>query len=269
MSHGIPVPSVDGCAWRPSSSLFLFFSLSFLPASLYSFPASPTIISGFFIPSTATHRLPAAMATTTETQMKEYFLEQNPTEVERLSYQHEVIKDFAGTLLFVPTELSKPGLRILDSATADGVLYRPTQTVHHLSPPLILPPFLAKTLSFPSPPHKLTPGLLSRFPGSTFPFFMLFFPFLVTSQSILTSTHSRSLAPRPPVHPPARQHLRRHRYRRQLLSIPPSALHNSNRTVHYPAMARDLQPQFRPRASAPCPPRRRHLPPPRRRGHAD
>jgi hypothetical protein len=41
-------------------------------------------------------------------------------ELKRLSDNHEVFKDAMGGLLLAPVNLSKPGLRILDSATADG-----------------------------------------------------------------------------------------------------------------------------------------------------
>jgi hypothetical protein len=50
-----------------------------------------------------------------------YLLSQNPTEVERLGYQHEVIKDhMGGRLVLAPMDLAQRGLRIFDSATADG-----------------------------------------------------------------------------------------------------------------------------------------------------
>ena len=42
-------------------------------------------------------------------------------EVARLTLQHSVVKDaMGGKLLFAPLDLNKPGLRILDSACADG-----------------------------------------------------------------------------------------------------------------------------------------------------
>jgi hypothetical protein len=58
---------------------------------------------------------------------EKYFMEKNATEaaeVERLSYQHEVIKSFMGSLVLAPVDLTIPGLRILDSATADGNTYQ-------------------------------------------------------------------------------------------------------------------------------------------------
>ena len=51
---------------------------------------------------------------------EKYFMEQNAAEVERLTYQHEVIKGFMGSLVLAPLDLSSPALHILDSATADG-----------------------------------------------------------------------------------------------------------------------------------------------------
>jgi hypothetical protein len=41
-------------------------------------------------------------------------------ELKRLRDNHEVFKDAMGGLLLAPVDLSKPGTRILDSATADG-----------------------------------------------------------------------------------------------------------------------------------------------------
>jgi hypothetical protein len=55
---------------------------------------------------------------------EKYFMENNAkeaAEVERLTHQHEVIKDHMGSLILAPVDLSKPGLKILDSATADGI----------------------------------------------------------------------------------------------------------------------------------------------------
>ena len=50
-----------------------------------------------------------------------YFMEkENPTELERLACQHETIKRFMGNLMLAPIDLSRPGLRILDSGTVDN-----------------------------------------------------------------------------------------------------------------------------------------------------
>jgi hypothetical protein len=54
-------------------------------------------------------------------EKEEYFLEHNPDELQRLREQHKLIKDSMGGLILAPIDFSKPGLRILDSATADGV----------------------------------------------------------------------------------------------------------------------------------------------------
>lgn len=44
-------------------------------------------------------------------------------EIARLSNQHEVIKDAMGGLLLIPINLSVQSIRILDSATADGMFF--------------------------------------------------------------------------------------------------------------------------------------------------
>lgn len=49
-----------------------------------------------------------------------YFLKSNE-EVNRLKNQHEVIKVAMGGLVIAPVDLSSAPLRILDSATADGI----------------------------------------------------------------------------------------------------------------------------------------------------
>jgi hypothetical protein len=41
-------------------------------------------------------------------------------ELKRLTDNHEVLKDAMGGLILAPMDLSMPGLRILDCATADG-----------------------------------------------------------------------------------------------------------------------------------------------------
>lgn len=42
-------------------------------------------------------------------------------ELKRLSDNHEVITNAMGGLFMAPVDLTKPGIRILDSATADGM----------------------------------------------------------------------------------------------------------------------------------------------------
>ena len=54
-------------------------------------------------------------------QKEEKYILDSPEEVNRLAEQHDVIKDAMGGLIAVPLDFSKPGLRILDSGTADGI----------------------------------------------------------------------------------------------------------------------------------------------------
>ena len=44
----------------------------------------------------------------------------NINELKRLADNHETIKDTMGKLVLAPVDFSKPGLRILDSACANG-----------------------------------------------------------------------------------------------------------------------------------------------------
>ncbi|KAI1819431.1 S-adenosyl-L-methionine-dependent methyltransferase [Xylaria intraflava] len=53
-----------------------------------------------------------------------YFLDGNPEELERLQLGQEIISDCFGKLVFAPVDLGNPGLRVLDSATADGLWLR-------------------------------------------------------------------------------------------------------------------------------------------------
>ncbi|KAF2122851.1 putative methyltransferase SirN-like protein [Lophiotrema nucula] len=57
-------------------------------------------------------------------EQEKYFMEGNAAEIQRLSFQHEVLKNHIGALVLAPVEVSKGGLRILDSATADGLWLR-------------------------------------------------------------------------------------------------------------------------------------------------
>ncbi|RMZ66221.1 Demethylmenaquinone methyltransferase [Pyrenophora seminiperda CCB06] len=67
------------------------------------------------------HPPPVAQPTTAAVEDADYILEASPTETQRLRMQHDVIKDaMGGSLVTAPIDLSQPGLRILDSATADG-----------------------------------------------------------------------------------------------------------------------------------------------------
>jgi hypothetical protein len=51
-----------------------------------------------------------------------YFLEANPDEAERLQLGQLIIIDHMGKLVWAPLDIAKPGLRILESATASGTL---------------------------------------------------------------------------------------------------------------------------------------------------
>ena len=51
---------------------------------------------------------------------EQYPAARNSTETERLHSQHELLKSAFGDLILCPVDLSKSGLRILDSGTADG-----------------------------------------------------------------------------------------------------------------------------------------------------
>ena len=73
------------------------------------------------VPAQPAMKMFTSAATETNIDTSRYFLGENPSEVERLSYQHAVIKDhMKGQLVLAPIDLSVPGLQVLDSATADG-----------------------------------------------------------------------------------------------------------------------------------------------------
>jgi len=64
---------------------------------------------------------PLAQPSEAAVEDSDYILEASPTETQRLRMQHDVIKEaLDGHLITAPIDLSLPGLRILDSATADG-----------------------------------------------------------------------------------------------------------------------------------------------------
>jgi hypothetical protein len=54
----------------------------------------------------------------------EYVLD-NDEEASRFAKQHDMIKDAMDGLILAPIDLSRSGLRILDSGTADGMLPNP------------------------------------------------------------------------------------------------------------------------------------------------
>lgn len=49
-----------------------------------------------------------------------YFLPRNMEEAERMQNQHEWLKGGADGLVLAPIDLTRSGMRVLDSATADG-----------------------------------------------------------------------------------------------------------------------------------------------------
>lgn len=49
-----------------------------------------------------------------------YFLPRNVEEAERMQNQHEWLKGGADGLVLAPIDLQRRGMRVLDSATADG-----------------------------------------------------------------------------------------------------------------------------------------------------
>ena len=53
----------------------------------------------------------------------DFIMETTEAAVYRLTNQHEAITGSTGKLVFAPVDFTKPGLRILDSATADGSVY--------------------------------------------------------------------------------------------------------------------------------------------------
>jgi hypothetical protein len=55
-------------------------------------------------------------------EVKQYLMEKNPEEAERLALAQEVLLDYMQKAVWAPINLSQPGLRILDSATASGKL---------------------------------------------------------------------------------------------------------------------------------------------------
>ncbi|ORY14669.1 hypothetical protein BCR34DRAFT_645720 [Clohesyomyces aquaticus] len=57
-----------------------------------------------------------------------YFMEGNQLEIARLAYQHQFVKLHIGKLILAPIDLFKSELKILDSATADGLWLRDVQT---------------------------------------------------------------------------------------------------------------------------------------------
>lgn len=72
------------------------------------------------------------MNTQTEDELHEaktrYYLPNNWEEIDRMRNQHEWVKGCAGGLIKAPIDYAAKGLRIMDSATADGMLISPCKT---------------------------------------------------------------------------------------------------------------------------------------------
>lgn len=51
---------------------------------------------------------------------KQYILNNDWAEIDRMTHQHEWVKASAGGLITAPINLAQRRLRVLDSATADG-----------------------------------------------------------------------------------------------------------------------------------------------------
>ena len=84
-------------------------------------PAVMATVAPVPVPAQPAMKRSTNAATESKIDTSKYFLGENPSEVERLSYQHAVIKDhMKGQLVLAPIDLSVPGLQVLDSATADG-----------------------------------------------------------------------------------------------------------------------------------------------------
>jgi hypothetical protein len=60
------------------------------------------------------------MPAPTGTNDDNVLFETGKSETDRLALQHEIIKDHMKDLVKAPVDLSKPGLKILDQAAADG-----------------------------------------------------------------------------------------------------------------------------------------------------
>lgn len=66
-------------------------------------------------------------------EVPEYFLGDISNEVERLTVQSRVIKyAMKDKPILAPLDLSRPGLLVLDIATADGTHNRPSLSCHRL-----------------------------------------------------------------------------------------------------------------------------------------
>lgn len=87
----------------------------------YCLATSSRLISSMDPEHQATLDDDVAFPTSVISDSSDYVLSINPSETERLRMQHDVVKDaMGGRLVLAPIDLTMPGLRILDSATADG-----------------------------------------------------------------------------------------------------------------------------------------------------
>lgn len=57
---------------------------------------------------------------------KQYILNNDWAEIDRMTHQHEWVKASAGGLITAPINLAQRRLHVLDSATADGESMRPS-----------------------------------------------------------------------------------------------------------------------------------------------
>lgn len=62
-----------------------------------------------------------------------YFLPRNLEEAARMQNQHEWLKGGAGGLVLAPIDLGRQGMRVLDSATADGKHTRFIRWLGHIT----------------------------------------------------------------------------------------------------------------------------------------
>lgn len=86
-----------------------------------SYPHHKDSTGGITIMSMVSNNENEAQGQKEPPEESQYILSGNISETTRLRLQHDVIKDaMGGQLVLAPADLSRSGLRILDSATADG-----------------------------------------------------------------------------------------------------------------------------------------------------
>ncbi|KAF4626874.1 hypothetical protein G7Y89_g11279 [Cudoniella acicularis] len=79
--------------------------------------------------------------------------ETGTSETERLALQHEIIKDHMKDLIKAPLDLSKPGLKILDQATADGIWLKDVAAVAPAQHEYVGTDIVDSYYPNPPPPH--------------------------------------------------------------------------------------------------------------------